>query len=1343
MTSWKCLFQKKVALALSIGCLALLVGFSATQGWAQSASTGTVFGVVTDPSGAVVVGASVTLTDTGTGAVRTTTTNDSGRYFVANVSPGKYDISITKAGFAATKLTAQSVEVGKSVNVDISMHVGTTSEVVEVESSSMQLQTMNATVGNTITGVSLQALPSLGRDVSSFATLQPGVAPDGSVAGAVYDQNAFQLDGGQNTNDMDGSMNIYTNSFAGDSTGGLVSYGVTGGAAGSGGPTGVMPTPADSIEEFKVGTNNQTADFNSSAGAQVSMVTKRGTNSWHGTVYEYYLDNKLNANTWDNNNTGTPIPSFHYNRFGGAIGGPILPKMLGGKTYFFANYQGFRWPNSETVEVLDPTASMRLGLLTYGATTYNLNPTPVTYNGVTYPSTVCAGGGSPGCDPRGLGINPVVAQMWNAMPLPNDPNCPLSRCDANIQGFKGNLGTPQTDNFGVARLDHDFGDKWHFMSSYRYYKLVRTTNSQIDISSGTPVSLSSRPQVPWFLAAGLTTNISPNVTNDIHYSYLRNYWQWGSAGDPPQVTGLGGALEPLGEVSRANGRSLSPYNVNTQDTRTRFWDGQDHMIRDDVSVLKGNHLFQFGGTYQRNYNYHQRTDNGGGINYQAVYQLGTNSTGAGIGGIGPFVPAEAPSATVFGREYAAVLGIVSIAQIAYTREGANLALNPPLTPAFDQSTIPYYNLYFSDTWHMKPTFSVTYGIGWTLEMPPVEKNGKQVLLVDQSNQPIETESYLHQRQTAALQGQVFNPDVGFALVGNVGKGRKYPYDPFYGGFSPRIAAAWNPHFESDSMFGKVFGHDNTVIRGGYSRMYGRLNGVDLVLVPLLGTGLIQPVQCVQPTSTGACGGAGSTPQTAFRIGATSAGFDGLTAPIPAADPTLPQPDYPGINAVGAGAGEVLDPKFRPNHSDTFDFTIQRQLSRKTMFEVGYIGRVMHDEYQPININSVPYMMTLGGQSFAKGYAGIQRSLGCTGPSADCGANGVPANITPQPFFEAAMNPAYCAGFSSCTQAVATNEIDNLTSHSVWSMYSDLDNGGFNFPRSMMNTPLAGAFGASGQLSSGIGVNASIGHGNYNALFASFKMSDWHGLTMQSNFTWGKALGTGATVQATSEYTPADAFDLNRTYGVQSWDRKFVYNLFFVYQPEAFKGQKGLVGHVLGGWTFAPIISIGSGVPIQVNTTTQGQSYGEGDASNFFNGTGFGPGENAIPIGKYTQGSSRHNNVFGSNGIGTNGFGANMFTDPEAAYNLFRDPIVGLDTGRTGGAGTLRGLAYWNVDFSISKAVNITERVSAEFSTVFTNVFNHVQLGDPFLEVNDPADWGVLPGQANQPRQMEFGFRVRF
>ena len=164
------------------------------------------------------------------------------------------------------------------------------------------------------------------------------------------------LDGGNNSSDMDGTQNTYTASFASDPTGGLVNNQVTGtapgGSPGGGGPTGVMPTPADSIEEFKVGTNNQTADFNSSAGAQIQMVTRRGTNQWHGTAYDYYLDNNWAANTFDNNTNSpaTPRPSYHYSRFGGSIGGPVIPKeVLGGKWYFFANYEGFRWPNSATV----------------------------------------------------------------------------------------------------------------------------------------------------------------------------------------------------------------------------------------------------------------------------------------------------------------------------------------------------------------------------------------------------------------------------------------------------------------------------------------------------------------------------------------------------------------------------------------------------------------------------------------------------------------------------------------------------------------------------------------------------------------------------------------------------------------------------------------------------------------------------------------------------------------------------------------------------------------------------------------------------------------------------------
>src|SRR6266853_1591084 len=617
------MLSKRVVLLLVALCC--LVALTPSALFAQAASTGTVAGTVIDPSGAAVAGAAVTLVDPSTNDSRKTTTNETGRYLFANVPPGTYNMTINKTGFRVAKFTGQIVTVGSAITLNATLELGSVSQIVEVTANGAELQTLNATVGNSAGGELLQSLPSIGRDSSTFVTLQPGVSPDGSVAGAVVDQSTFMLDGGQNTNDMDGSMQVYTPSFGGDPTGGVVS-GQIGGA-----PTGVMPTPIDSIEEFKVSTTNQTADFNSSAGAQVQIVTRRGTNSWHGTAYEYYLDNNFNANTWDNNavvdangkSAPIPLPSYHYSRFGGAGGGPIIPKtMLGGKTYFFGNYEGFRWANSATIERAVPSANMRNGILTFGGVQYDLGNAAAG----RAPGNNCGASGTASCDPRvsGAGLNSLVSQMWTKyMPMPNDLGCGNlfgSRCDGvNVQGFKGNMALPYRSDFAVARIDHDFGSKWHFTSSYRYYKLTRATNSQIDIGGffpgdtlGTPASLSARPQQPWYFVAGLTTNITSNTTNDFHFSYLRNFWSWNDKDGPVQFPGLCGALEPLGEQQF---NVLAPYNLNTQSIRTRFWDGQDRFFRDDITMLKGNHLFTFGDAYQRNYDVHQRSDNGGGINY--------------------------------------------------------------------------------------------------------------------------------------------------------------------------------------------------------------------------------------------------------------------------------------------------------------------------------------------------------------------------------------------------------------------------------------------------------------------------------------------------------------------------------------------------------------------------------------------------------------------------------------------------------------------------------------------------------------------------------------------------------
>ncbi len=548
-----------------------------------------------------------------------------------------------------------------------------------------------------------------------------------------------------------------------------------------------------------------------------------------------------------------------------------------------------------------------------------------------------------------------------------------SECDGyNEQAFTANMSEPLTSNDMAFRIDHAFSSKWNWFASYRYYKLNQIAGEQVDIGGffsgdklGVPAALANRPQQPWYIVTGLTTSITTNLTNDFHYSFLRNYWQWGDDNAPPQISGLGGALEPFGETSTD---VLAPFNVNTQSIRTRFWDGQDNFFSDNLALLKGNHLLQFGGQFQHNYNYHQRSDNGGGINFTPTYQLG-DSAGAGLvdmTDLGGGFPVNKNSS----RVAAAALGIVTDAQVAYTRSGASLALNPPLTHAFDQMNIDYYNAYLSDTWHMKPSFTLTYGLGYTLEMPPAERNGKATVLVDASDEPVVTADYLTQRKNAALLGQPYDPELGFALVGNVGAGDKYPYEPFYGSFSPRVGVAWNPSFSKA-----------TVVRGGYGRIYGRLNGVDLVLVPLLGVGLIQPVLCQKALMNGTCGSSNPSAANAFRIG-----VDGNTAPLPAAAPTLPQPAYPGYNLVAGSANEAMDPHFRPNDIDSFDLTVQRQVGQKSLLEVGYIGRLIHHEYQPVNLNVVPYMMSQGGQQFQAAYANLEKYLGCATSAAACGAN---------------------------------------------------------------------------------------------------------------------------------------------------------------------------------------------------------------------------------------------------------------------------------------------------------------------------------------------------------------------
>src|SRR5262245_32285958 len=316
-----------ISFGIMIVVMAILLSLGVAPTLAQSTTTGAVSGQVTDQQNQAVIGAEVILRDRATNTALTTVTNDAGRYALVNVPPSIYDITVSMPGFKAAKVAGQKVTIGLALTVNVAMEVGSVTESITVTSGAVtELQTTNAAVGTTLSGQALLHLPNLGRDVTTLAVLQPGKTPGGFTAGAYSDQNAYTIDGRDNSDGMAGTTTTYITNFTG-----------IGGNQTNGTVSGILMTPIESIEEFKVNTFNQTADFNSSIGGQVAMVTKRGTNQWHGSAYMYYFaTNHGGANSWKNNHTPfktsdgtklgyTPIVPNHRSRFGGALGCSLTP----------------------------------------------------------------------------------------------------------------------------------------------------------------------------------------------------------------------------------------------------------------------------------------------------------------------------------------------------------------------------------------------------------------------------------------------------------------------------------------------------------------------------------------------------------------------------------------------------------------------------------------------------------------------------------------------------------------------------------------------------------------------------------------------------------------------------------------------------------------------------------------------------------------------------------------------------------------------------------------------------------------------------------------------------------
>jgi hypothetical protein len=1251
------------------------------------------------------------LTNPATNLSYTQTTNAAGQYLFPAVAPGSYKVSVTKEGFRSWSLAKIDVDVSKSYNIKATLELGQKSELVEVTAVvGAELQSTDATVGNAISGDELKYLPMPTRSVSSLLTLQPLVQPmtagigtdsGGQVAGARSDQSTFLIDGGDATSDTEASGG-YNTQFTGEIR-------------------PIVPVPAESVEELRVGTTNPNATFGRAQGGQVAMVTKHGTNTLHGSVYWYHQNTVLNANSWELNKAGRKKPPLIDNRYGGSLGGTILKNRL----FFFGHYEGRRFPQTTTFSRTVPSTLFRQGIMQFRnaagtVVRYNFNPA----NGpLTTACPVTASNTTGACDPRGIGISRVALADMAQLPA-GDLN--LGKGDGlNTIGYTNFVNTGVTDEFAVARLDYRINNNWNLYVSGRYNYYLQPGAQQIDIVgiSGctAPCSTRKNPLQPRYYVAGLNGQITPHLMSQTNVSWYRHWWEWATTPPKPQVSGTAAALSLAGEgPGTASQKFADPYNIDTQRARSRVWNGKDTYIAENLTYLRGNHTWQFGGTYRFQNIFHQRTDKvTGGLSTGPIFYL---QSGSFFQVPSDFEPAAVDSGDLgrWDNFYAALMGIPDRSAQLLARDGD---LNPLTlgTPLQAQVHIHAAEGYGQDTWRLRPSLTLTLGLTYQVQKPPTEEKGRQMVpIYAASGQTVDLNAYFDARRAAALQGQIVNPDLAFSPVRHVA-GNNYVINHIdWNNFAPRLAFAWHP---GSSLHGLA--DSKLVLRGGWSVTHARMNGVGLVMTPLLGVGLGQILSCTGPRSNGTCS-SGSSPTNAFRIGVDGTGSTILPStvnPGPAKIPFTVKAPYGETRAF------MIDPGFSLGYAHSFDLTLQRELPWNLLMEVGYVGRLGRDLVQNWDVNASPYMMVdpQSGQTLAAAFDAIAQAIRSGGAVASQPwfqnmAGTACANDTPTP-----GRPKSCSTFPNVSAYIASQFRGVSGRGNLWSV---------------MNAPGTGInvlrFKAGQQSIDNIQVNVNNwtthnGTSDYHAGFVSLHKRISQGLTFSGNYTYSHSIDLYGINQENTSFSPASPFSPEFDRGPSVFDRHHVFNFYWYHELPLGKGHwlatnNGFVDRIVGGWQWSGIWTYASGFPLCVNG---GFNYGTPNPQN----------DCMLPNASFANpGASVHHGVAGTGGVGTAG-SDNIFADPAAAYNMFRYPLVAQDS--RFGFGALRGLPSWEVDLTLGKKTKINERVSLGFTADFLNIFNHPVLDDPGTDFTDKGSFGVINSQRNRPRFIQLGLRVEF
>jgi hypothetical protein len=1210
--------------------------------WAQ-AGTASVYGDVEDQQGAALPGAAVTLTSIETGATRSALTSDTGTYRFVALTPGTYSIKVELTGFRTAVHEKLPLAVDTATKLDIAMEIGSLNETVEVRSSSPILNTTDASLGNVITGLQIQQLPLEARNPVGLLSLQAGAVylptgdqRSGSVSGARSDQSNVTLDG---VDVNDPQWGYAYNS--------------------------VLRVTLESLQEFRVSTSNYSADMGRSSAAQVSLVTKSGTNRFSGAGYGSHRNTAWSSNEYFLKLTQlqakkpSEAPKLDKTNFGGALGGPIKRDRL----FFFGNYERLRETSEDPVLRNVPSSTLRDGVLVYVCAVPAACPGG-SVQGFTTAHAIPAGryGLSPGqiaaLDPLGIGPNRAVSEHFRRYPLPNDPG----RDGINYMGYRFSAPIENEFNTYITRFDYLLDRSGNHKLFFRGGKQDDTINSVPQFEGQAPNT--QRVSKNFGYAAGYDSVLSTNLVNTFRYGLSK----------------IDEATVGLRTANAVVFRFITDFNALTS---TNAREVSTHNIVDDVSWLKGNHNVKFGGNirftrapkYSNANSFHT-----GNLNPSWVAGTGRNYMPGSTGCANPLcaqLPAVASSfASGYGDPWLTILGVISqpTANYNYDKTGTALPNGEPVRRSYATDE---YEFYVQDSWRLRPNLTVTGGVRYNLYSPPWEVDGLQLA------PSIPLGQWFEQRRQNMLKGIGDNalPPLTLDLAGPA-NGKKGFYEWDKNNFGPRVAAAWTPH-ASGGFLGWLTGGDKMVVRGGYSLLYDRVGFALATIFDEGGSfGMSTSISSTFGTSDE------TIPAARFRDLST----------LPPTLPAAPPGGFPSTPPIGNVAiYQSIDDGITTPYHHVFNAVVGRELSRSFAVEAAYVGRrgrdllIRRDLAMPMDIvdpkSGVSYFTAARQLIDAYNRAGVASSA----PTNFLGIGAIP-------YWENMFPGA--AGTVTGVQMTATQRMARLF------YQNDLDWTTALFSADTACNPscsILGRYAYWNSQFSQLRAQSSIADSDYNSLQLTLRKRWSDGYQFDVNYTLSKSTDLGSAVEREFQgFGGYSGFLLNSwepelQYSYSDFDVRHQMNLNWVTDLPFGRGRRfgdgvpGWLNQVIGNWQFSGLFRWTSGFPFNIINSRccwpTNWNY-QGNA------------ELAVPGQFPSTTSPAIRNVVGKDADGN--FGRpSPFTDPSAVLKQIRYALPG----EVGFRNMLRGDGHIGADIGIGKAFELPSTQRLRFRWEVFNLTN--------------------------------------